>query len=647
MDIASLVRAVLAAFEDGSKLVQRIRDRRAKPGREPLPEGPTNDLLDSLTLGPMLVRGHYDHDVKRFGEQYTCGDGQAREQMKDVLINLQMKLIIALRTVMMDEMELDFDALQTASDDGRVNTGVCLGQLSQRLSSNLQAQAHYPTHRVSSYASSSTSTSAPTLPISSSLNYSTSQSTHSSGTFPSPPKTESLPDRSMSVVVRLSSPSPPPSSEPQQQEQEQEQEPEREEEPEPETEPLQEEPVELGDVSESEQPRVVEDAEVSNQPTPETNADHTLIVPVPLDQQSLDETNRDLENANRKSTHILASEDKGILLLFPQPGGHPKLATPLEQKQEEGQVASEHQDPPTQGRTHQSTGSRERFSPDDYQDEKMSPDDIHYKLNLGKQYSPSIRTIASQYSHSTIYDMYHHQQQQQPAPPPIDASVEAGRVMSSISSSSSSSSSAAPAPALAPPEAVVAKPLPQSTSTPPTTSQSSRPLYHSSPDYVRYLQENSRPPRSQPRTEPTTSTDKPRGKKILGKFHAAPQDIPYRPTARLARPVVINRAPEKDGAGDNKTSVVVVPIPTTAPPPRTGGWHVHPPSRSSSRPNHPVVVAGAVEVDAPHRHVHKTPPSPYRPPLRPLPPPPLPPSLPLEFEFVVDYDDDDDNSNIN
>ena len=136
--ILTSISSVTAAFEDAGKLVKRIRkDREARD--DPLPDDPTQDLLDSLALGPVIIRGHYDHDLKRFGEPYACGDGKAREQMKDVLINLQMTLIITLRSIMMDEVDLDFNALQSASDDCRVNAGVCLGQLSQRLSPALQA----------------------------------------------------------------------------------------------------------------------------------------------------------------------------------------------------------------------------------------------------------------------------------------------------------------------------------------------------------------------------------------------------------------------------------------------------------------------------------------------------------------------------
>lgn len=137
------MRAVNAAFNDGAKLVTRIRDDRLETDRA-LPEEPTRDLLDSLQLGPVLVKGQYDRDLRRFGEPFVCGDGQAREQMKDVLINLQMALIISLRGISMDDGDIDFESLQQTSDDCRTNAGVCLGQLSQRLSDTAKAQALFP-----------------------------------------------------------------------------------------------------------------------------------------------------------------------------------------------------------------------------------------------------------------------------------------------------------------------------------------------------------------------------------------------------------------------------------------------------------------------------------------------------------------------
>lgn len=99
--------------------------------------------------------------------------------MKDVLINLQMTLIITLRTVYMDEVDVDFDALQTASDDCRVNAGVCLGQLSQRLSDHAKAQAMYPHNQMSGYANGT----GLMPPMSPGLAYSSSRSTHSSSGY--------------------------------------------------------------------------------------------------------------------------------------------------------------------------------------------------------------------------------------------------------------------------------------------------------------------------------------------------------------------------------------------------------------------------------------------------------------------------------
>lgn len=172
------MRAVNAAFNDGAKLVTRIRDDRLETERA-LPEEPTRDLLDSLQLGPVLVKGQYDRDLRRFGEPFACGDGTAREQMKDVLINLQMALIISLRGISMDDGDVDFESLQQTSDDCRTNAGVCLGQLSQRLSDTAKAQALIPEAEMLSLPP----------PKHSSLAYSSSRSTRSTRSSGRDPRT--------------------------------------------------------------------------------------------------------------------------------------------------------------------------------------------------------------------------------------------------------------------------------------------------------------------------------------------------------------------------------------------------------------------------------------------------------------------------
>lgn len=175
MDIQTLARTVIRTFEDAANLVKRIQQKRDASDAPALPEEPTNELLNSLDLGPVIIRGHYDHDLKRFGEPYACGDIQAREQMKDVLISLQIALITGLNRVWMDDGEIDYNEMQSVSDDSRVNAGVCLGQLSQRLSDAAKAQSMYSSQNGMYPPGSMLKASPPAL------QYSSSRSTNSSG----------------------------------------------------------------------------------------------------------------------------------------------------------------------------------------------------------------------------------------------------------------------------------------------------------------------------------------------------------------------------------------------------------------------------------------------------------------------------------
>lgn len=138
------------------------------------------DLEDSLALGPPVIQGQYAHDLKRFGESYACGDSQAREQMKDILITLQLALLSNLQGVLMDNETLEFSTLQTASDDSRVNAVVCLGQLSQRISAAATATAMLPQQKITYSIGSGSAALSP------SLMYSSSRSTRSSGSGSQP-----------------------------------------------------------------------------------------------------------------------------------------------------------------------------------------------------------------------------------------------------------------------------------------------------------------------------------------------------------------------------------------------------------------------------------------------------------------------------
>lgn len=85
-------------------------------------------------LGPPIVQGQYEENLMRLGNAYANGDQNARETLKDVVINLQLTLLATLRMALLDNLELDFAALQRASDESRISALVCLFQLGQRLS---------------------------------------------------------------------------------------------------------------------------------------------------------------------------------------------------------------------------------------------------------------------------------------------------------------------------------------------------------------------------------------------------------------------------------------------------------------------------------------------------------------------------------
>ncbi|EEQ29887.1 conserved hypothetical protein [Microsporum canis CBS 113480] len=137
---------LVAAYHDAAKLVKRIQSTAATTTTDTTTtttsaastaeESNTAlaDLGDSLMLGPPIVQGQYEENLMRLGNAYANGDQNAREALKDVVINLQLTLLATLRMALLDNLDLDFDALQRASDESRVNALVCLFQLGQRLS---------------------------------------------------------------------------------------------------------------------------------------------------------------------------------------------------------------------------------------------------------------------------------------------------------------------------------------------------------------------------------------------------------------------------------------------------------------------------------------------------------------------------------
>lgn len=166
---------MVQAYNKAVNLVRRIEKR--KDGKTE-PEA-VRDLYKSLALGPTIVQGYFDADSKRLGPAYTIGDYDAQLQLRDVLLSLKT-IVGELSDVLLDDKEVDFRQLQDASDNCRVNAGVSLGQLSQRLAAPMQAHFQPPPQ----YMSGVPSFTSP------GLHYSSSRSTHSSSgrTMPQTPE---------------------------------------------------------------------------------------------------------------------------------------------------------------------------------------------------------------------------------------------------------------------------------------------------------------------------------------------------------------------------------------------------------------------------------------------------------------------------
>ncbi|OJJ50699.1 hypothetical protein ASPZODRAFT_236170 [Penicilliopsis zonata CBS 506.65] len=134
--VSTYVAAIISCYEEGSKVLSAMQDKQKA------------DLAESLALGPPIIQAQYDSHLRRFGDAYALGDRIAREEMKDVLMVLQMTFLANLRVEgsthlvrgfaeqssnRNHEVDFDFAALQVIADDTRVRMVMALCQLYQRL----------------------------------------------------------------------------------------------------------------------------------------------------------------------------------------------------------------------------------------------------------------------------------------------------------------------------------------------------------------------------------------------------------------------------------------------------------------------------------------------------------------------------------
>ncbi|PGH00301.1 hypothetical protein AJ80_09195 [Polytolypa hystricis UAMH7299] len=146
--VSDSVSSVVSTYLDAAILIQRIKLSKHHSDTNSdnftqhpysLPTYPLRDLEDSLALGPPVVKGQYELLVHRFGDACARGDQQAQESIKDIATDLQFTLLSALRSSWMDNLDPDYATLLAASDTNRVNTLVCLNELSKRLATTTTA----------------------------------------------------------------------------------------------------------------------------------------------------------------------------------------------------------------------------------------------------------------------------------------------------------------------------------------------------------------------------------------------------------------------------------------------------------------------------------------------------------------------------
>ncbi|MCJ1392001.1 hypothetical protein MMC18_004868 [Xylographa bjoerkii] len=137
MAVVGAVAAVVSAYNDGSELVKKVRERRRTRRaleNAALLDNSTQDLEHSLDTGQARVRMTYDYSYQRFKETFATGDQEALNTLKDIIIHLQGQVIGNLKVAWQhDDSTIDFMPLQNVSDDSQSRAIICLTQLHQRL----------------------------------------------------------------------------------------------------------------------------------------------------------------------------------------------------------------------------------------------------------------------------------------------------------------------------------------------------------------------------------------------------------------------------------------------------------------------------------------------------------------------------------
>lgn len=102
------------------------------------------ELECSLSRGQIEIKTHWHAHATRLGRRFEEGDDLSREQMKDIVINLQSMLLGHLRASVEGNTSLDMRSLLWASNNGSSQTILVLSGLRERIAQSGPSSSYIP-----------------------------------------------------------------------------------------------------------------------------------------------------------------------------------------------------------------------------------------------------------------------------------------------------------------------------------------------------------------------------------------------------------------------------------------------------------------------------------------------------------------------
>lgn len=137
--VVACVAAVVAAYNDSLKLLHAMKKKKHRRG-----QSTESKLESSLKLGHSEILARWNMNAAQLGKRYEDGDITSRENMEEIFIKVQEKLLNQLRASVENNSSLDVNAALLVSDLGRARTIFVLQELYQRIAVTISAPLSLP-----------------------------------------------------------------------------------------------------------------------------------------------------------------------------------------------------------------------------------------------------------------------------------------------------------------------------------------------------------------------------------------------------------------------------------------------------------------------------------------------------------------------